>query len=231
MPIPRQVMDTIRILMVGESLGLAQDLLLALRRRTGFQVLGPVPDDAAALELFAEARPDIVVVELDRLDGRGVAIVSAIRTQTQVRVMAVTRHPSTRDVELALAAGACGVLPTDREPSNLVSALRRAAAGELVLPADDRSPLDRPLTDELQEARSRHPRRDLFTTLTEREREVIEALTGGATTSGIALEFGISPATVQSHVKNILRKLEVHSKVEAVSVAWRRGVTLDARSA
>lgn len=220
-------MDTIRILVIGESLGLAQDLLLALRRRTGFQVLGPVPDDTAALELMAEARPDIVVVQLDRLDGRGVAIVSAIRSQTQIRVMAATRYPAAPVVELALAAGACGVLPIDREPSSLVSAFRRAAAGELVLPADDR-PL---LVDQLQEARTRRTRQDLLTTLTQREREVIGAIASGATTAGIALELGISPATVQTHVKNILRKLEVHSKVEAVGVAWRGGVALDARSA
>ena len=220
-------MDTIRILVIGESLGLAQDLLLALRRRTGFQVLGPVPDDTAALELMAEAQPDIVVVQLDRLDGRGVAIVSAIRSQTQIRVMVATRYPAAPVVELALAAGACGVLPIDREPSSLVSAFRRAAAGELVLPAEDR-PL---LVDQLQEARTRRTRQDLLTTLTQREREVIGAIASGATTAGIALELGISPATVQTHVKNILRKLEVHSKVEAVGVAWRGGVALDARSA
>ena len=220
-------MDTIRILVIGETLGLAQDLLLALRRRTGFQVLGPVPDDTAALDLMAEAQPDIVVVQLDRLDGRGVAIVSAIRSQTQIRVIAATRSPAAPVVELALAAGACGVLPTDREPSSLVSAFRRAAAGELVLPADDR-PL---LVDQLQEARTRRTRQDLLTTLTKREREVIGAIASGATTIGIAIELGISPATVQTHVKNILRKLEVHSKVEAVGVAWRGGVALDARSA
>jgi DNA-binding NarL/FixJ family response regulator len=220
-------MDTIRILVIGESLGPAQNLLLALRRRTGFQILGPVPDDTAALELLAEAQADIVVVQLDRLDGRGVAIVSAIRSQTQIRVMAATRHPAAPVVELALAAGACGVLPTDREPSSLVSAFRRAAAGELVLPADDR-PL---LVDQLQEARTRRNRQDLLTTLTERERQVIGAIASGATTTGIALELGISPATVQTHVKNILRKLEVHSKVEAVGVAWRGGVALGARSA
>ena len=220
-------MDTIRILVIGESLGLAQDLLLALRRRTGFQVLGPVPDDTAALELMAEAQPDIVVVQLDRLDGRGVAIVSAIRSQTQIRVMVATRYPAAPVVELALAAGACGVLPIDREPSSLVSAFRRAAAGELVLPAEDR-PL---LVDQLQEARTRRTRQDLLTTLTTREREVIGAIASGATTIGIAIELGISPATVQTHVKNILRKLEVHSKVEAVGVAWRGGVALDARSA
>jgi len=220
-------MDTIRILVIGESLGLAQALLLALRRRKGFEVLGPVPDETAALELSADAQIDIVVVQLDRLDGRGVAIVSAIRSQTQVRVIAATKYPAAPDVELALAAGACGVLPIDREPSSLVSALRRAAAGELVLPADDRPVL----VDRLQEARTRRTRRDLLTLLTEREREVMGAIARGATTTGIALELGISPGTVQTHVKNILRKLEVHSKVEAVGVAWRGGVALDARSA
>jgi len=220
-------MDTICILVIGESLGLAPDLLPALRRRTGFQVLGPVPDETAALELLSEARPDIFVVELDRLDGRGVEIVSAIRTRTQSRVMAATRHPATPLVELALAAGACGVLTTDRGSAGVVSALRRAAAGELVLPADDR-PL---LVDRLQEARIRRTHKDLLATLTRRERQVIEAIARGATTARIARELGISSATVQTHVKNILRKLDVHSKVEAVGVAWRGGVALDARSA
>jgi DNA-binding NarL/FixJ family response regulator len=221
------MMETIRILVIGESFGLTQDLLLATRRRTGFLVLGPVPDGSAALELLSEAQPDIIVVELDRADGRGVAIVSEIRGQTQMRVMAATRHRAGPAVELALAAGACGVLAPGGDPASLVSAFRRAAAGELVLPAED-GPVP---MDQLQEARARRARPDLLTTLTEREREVIEAIAHGGTTTGIALELRISPATVQTHVKNILRKLEVHSKVEAVGVAWRGGVALDARSA
>ena len=88
------MMETIRILVIGESLGLTRDLLLPIRRRTGFQVLGPVPDESAAFELLTEALPDIIVVELDRLDGRGVAVVSEMRSQTQIRVMAATRRPA-----------------------------------------------------------------------------------------------------------------------------------------
>lgn len=221
------MMETIRILVIGESLGVTQDLLLAIRRRTGFQVLGPVPDGSAALELLSEAQPDIIVVELDRPDGRGVAIVSDMRTRSQIRVMAATRHPAAPIVELALVAGACGVLPADRDPSSLISAVRRAVAGELVLPTED-GPVR---TDQLREARALRARQDLLITLTGREREVIEAIVSGGTTTGIALELGISPATVQTHVKNILRKLGVHSKVEAVGVAWRGGIALDARSA
>lgn len=220
-------MDTIRILVVAESIGLTQDLVIAFRRRPGFMILGPVSDETAALALLGEVQPDIVLVQLDRLDGRGVAIISEIRSRTPVRVMAATRDPAAPEMELALAAGACGVLPTDRTPPTLVSAFRRAVAGELVLPVDDLPPL----VGLLQEARNRRNRQALLTTLTEREREVMAAMAQGATTAGIALELGISPATVNTHVKNILGKLGVHSKVEAVGVAWRGGLGLGARTA
>lgn len=220
-------METIRILVVDESPGLTQDLLLALRRRTGVQVLGPVPDAASALEACANVRPDLVVVRLDRPDDRGVAIVSAIRSGSSVRVMTSTQHPAAPLVELALAAGACGVLPSERGSSILVRAFQRAIAGELVLPADG-LPM---LVDGLQEGRTRMAQVALLATLTGREREVLAALAEGATTPGIALELGISPATVQTHVKNILCKLRVHSKVEAIGAAWRCGVVLGARSA
>ena len=123
-------MDTIRILVVAESIGLTQDLVIAFRRRPGFMILGPVSDETAALAHFGEVQPDIVLVQLDRLDGRGVAIISEIRSRTPVRVMAATRDPAAPEMELALAAGACGVLPTDRKPPTLVSAFRRAAVSE-----------------------------------------------------------------------------------------------------
>lgn len=227
MPISRAVMDPHRILIVDETFRLAQDLMLALRRRPAFQILGPVHDETAASGLFGEGQPDMVVVQLDRIDGRGVAIVSAIRAGTKVRVMAATRCLAAPEMELALAAGACGVLPTDRDPTILVSAFRRAAAGELVLPVDEQAlPVDR-----LMDARTARTRHALLATLTQRECEVMAAMADGATTTGIALELGISPATVQSHVKNILAKLGVHSKVEAVGVAWRSGLALGARSA
>jgi DNA-binding NarL/FixJ family response regulator len=220
-------MDAIRVLVVDERPGLTQDLLLALRRRAGFQVLGPVPDEVDATPVLSDGAADVAVVNLDRNDGRGVAIVSLLREASVVRVMAATKHPASTIVELALAAGACGVLPVDHRPESVVSALRRALAGELVLPVDD-LPI---LVDRLREARARRSRHELVATLTTREREILAALADGSTTGGIAVELGISPATVQTHVKNILGKLGVHSKVEAVGAAWRAGFAVSSRSA
>ena len=215
------------MLVVDEGPALTQDLLLALRRRTGLLVLGPVPGAADAEEVLATERVDVIVVQLDREDQAGIAIVSALRAQGGVRVMAATRSGAGHTIELALAAGACGVLPVQREASSVVAAIRRAIAGELVLPADELPAL----VDRMRAAKARG-RGDALATLTGREREVLRALAEGSTTQGIAFALGISTATVQTHVKNILAKLGVHSKVEAVSAAWRAGlVPVGSRSA
>jgi DNA-binding NarL/FixJ family response regulator len=221
------VMEMISVLVVDENPGLAQDMLLALRRRAGVQVLGPVPDETTALDACLDVRPDLVVVQLDRQDERGVSIVSAIRGGSSIRVMTATKRPAAPLVELALAAGACGVLPSELGASSLLNAFRRAIAGELVLPPDG-VPV---LMDRVRNGRTRMVQIALVATLTGREREVLAALAQGVTMPGIAFELGISRATVQTHVKNILGKLEVHSQVEAVGTAWRAGLALSSRSA
>lgn len=220
-------MDEIRVLIVDDGHGLAQALLPALRRRPDLELLGPVADEAAVLRALADASVDIVVVDLDRADERGVALIAGIRTASDIRVMAATKHIASPLVELALAAGACGVLPTEREPAHLLAAFRRALAGELVLPVAELPSL----VDRLWHARARHNEHALLATLTVRERQILAALADGATTAELAAQLGISPATVQTHVKNVLSKLGVHSKVEAVGTAWRAGLTLTSRSA
>jgi DNA-binding NarL/FixJ family response regulator len=220
-------MSTIRVLIVEEHVGLTHGLLLALRRRHALEVLGPVAAAAPAIETLRETNVDVVVVDLDRADEQGIALIAALRDGADVRVMAATRHVASPLVELALAAGACGVLPTDGDTAQLVSAFRRALAGELVLPVADLPTL----ADRLWQARARRTEHALVATLTGREREILEALTDGATTAEIARELAISPATVQTHVRNILAKLGVHSKVEAVGTAWRTGLSVASRSA
>jgi DNA-binding NarL/FixJ family response regulator len=220
-------MNAIRVLIVEEHHRLTKDLLLALRRRPGLDVLGPVADGTATIETLADVAVDIVVVDLDRADEQGVALVATLRDATSTRVLAATRHPASPLVELALAAGACGVLPPERDPSQLVRAFRSALAGELVLPVVDHPTL----VDRLWQAQARHTEHALLATLTGREREVLGALVGGATTAELARDLAISPTTVQTHVKNILGKLGVHSKVEAVGTAWRAGFALSSRSA
>jgi DNA-binding NarL/FixJ family response regulator len=214
----------IRVLVVDESPGLTQGLILALPRRGPVQVLGPVPDAPEALAALEEGLADLVLVGLDRSDGRGTDVVGAILDGAKrTRILAASHRPGADVAAMALAAGACGVLPETRDRS-LIDVFRRAIAGELVLPAADLPRLvDRLFGDERE---SPGP-----SVLTGRERQILTALADGSSNAKIAAAFGISPLTVQSHIKNILAKLGLHSKVEAVRFAWRHGLGSSSRTA
>jgi two-component system nitrate/nitrite response regulator NarL len=224
MPMEPLMIDDIRVLVVDEDLGLTQGLILALPQRGPVRVLGPVPDAPEALAALEEGLADLVLVDMDRADGRGAEVLGAIRDGGgRIRVLAASDQHGLDVAAAALAAGACGVLPAERDRS-LVDVFRRAHAGELVLPAAD---LPR-LVDRLVHQRA--PTHDL-SSLTARERQILASLADGMSTPEMAVALSISPLTVQSHVKNILAKLGVHSKVEAVRLAWRSGLGTSSRSA
>jgi DNA-binding NarL/FixJ family response regulator len=221
------MIDDIRVLVVDESPGLTQSLLLGLPTQGPIRVLGPVTDAPEALEILSSAGADVVVVDIDRSDGRATEVVRTIRCgDPRVRVLMAGGAGDLQTATRALAAGACGVLPPQRDRS-LITVFRRALAGELVLPAAALPTV----VDRLRSERRELAEPERLATLTPRENEILRSLAGGMATTEVADSLGISPLTVQSHVKNILAKLGVHTKVEAVRVAWRHGLGVASRTA
>jgi DNA-binding NarL/FixJ family response regulator len=208
--------DRIRVSVVDDHIRLVESLRLAWGRGPRLRVLGPFVPGVAALR----AAPDVIVVDLERDDGHGLgALVEVCDAVHDVRVIAATTE---RDPELGSAivtAGASGLLPSWGDPAEMEDAIRRAVAGELVLPDDHLSSL----VDRVRAVRARVTEAANLDSLTARELEVLRLLSDGRSTVEIAALLGISPMTVQSHVKNVLAKLGVHSKVEAVRLAWRFG--------
>jgi NarL family two-component system response regulator LiaR len=158
------------------------------------------------------------------LDLPGINGIQATRRIREIspdaKVVVLTAMQDPEIIADALAAGACGFVPKTRAVDELMDVVRRAAAGELVMPARDLAPV----LEQLRHGRAPEGER-LLRRLTPRESEILRSFAAGETTSQVAENLGISALTVQSHVKNILAKLGVHSKIEAVTLAWRHGLS------
>jgi two-component system nitrate/nitrite response regulator NarL len=211
MPMQLASMDgnKFRVVVVAEQDMLATALATALVEQRDVRVRIPTPDPRAAIALLNRGMAQVAVVDLDRLDGTGLSIVSTIRDATGMPVLAATLDTDPEIPARALAAGSCGMLPAGDRGEAIADAIRRAADGGLVLPD-----IHLPAMVE----RLRRPV-DRFASLTPREREILDLITKGLSTSELAAKLGISTGTVQVHVKNLLSKLGVHSKVQALRLA------------
>ena len=218
--------EDIRVLVVDESPGRTEGLIGCMPG-DGVQLLGSVSDAGAALRILDADPINLILVDLDRSGGDGIETVRIIREGAdRTRVLGITQEHGPDLAAGALAAGACGVVSPEPDGESMSSAFRRAMAGELVLPAVHLPSLvDRLRRNKAAAAASR------LDFLTGRESQILRALADGSSTLEIARSLGIRPMTVQSHVKNILAKLGVHSKVEAVTLAWRLGLGSATRSA
>jgi DNA-binding NarL/FixJ family response regulator len=206
----------IRVLVLEQGSRLTHDLTLACRR-SGIFVLGPVRDVAEAQTAAFEMSVDVLVIELA---GPSVTVLrEATETLGGVRILAATDDADPEVGASVIASGGMGLLPRSGSIPMIVDALRRGAAGELVLPDTHLAAL----VDLVRVQRLDRGDGSKLATLTRREREVLALLADGRTTGEVAIALSISVMTVQSHVKNVLAKLGVHSKVEAIRSAWRAG--------
>ena len=183
----------------------------------------PVHTAEEAIALAEEFLPDVVLMDIV-FKGGGMTGIEATRkikeASPSTKVVVMTAHDDDRLLVEAVEAGASGFLSKDEAAEEVLSAAKAAADGEVLI---DPTTLTRLLA---QVAREREAQRDalkLLNDLTEREREILQLLAEGKRNDDIAKQLYISPQTVQTHVRNILGKLRVHSKLEAVSFAVKNG--------
>jgi DNA-binding NarL/FixJ family response regulator len=198
----------------------SEALALLLRRQPDVRLVGSARDADEAFRLV-DHDTDVVLMDIDLPGVDGVHATRRIREiSPNAKVVILTALLDPEVIADALAAGACGYVPKTRAVDDLMDVIRRAAAGELVMPERDLAPV----LEQLRNAQARPQGELLLRRLTPRETEILRALAAGRTTTQVAEELSISALTVQSHVKSILAKLGVHSKIEAVTLAWRHGL-------
>jgi DNA-binding NarL/FixJ family response regulator len=208
--------DRLRVL-VADPDPLVRRVVRERLRTAGFVVVADTGDAREALELARHYRPDLVVMEARLPDIRGCSAIRAFADDVpQTRVVVLSADDDDELGVEVLQAGAVGYLTKDQGIEALPRVLAKVAEGEAAVP--------RCLAMRVLETLRSLPDRGwrpLHSQLTTREWEVVELLAEGAGTQDIAAELVLSPATVYGHVKNIMRKLDVSSRDEAVAAAQR----------
>ena len=208
-------MTGLRVLIIDDHTLFRIGLQELLERR-GIQVLGAAGDGMEGCQLARELRPDVVLLDVRMPKNDGHSVLKALRRDgSNVPVVMLTTSQEERDLILSLRGGAQGYLLKDMEPDALVDSLADIVAGKTVVAPDMTGVLARVVQGDVPGERL-EPQ---FSDLTPREREILCHLAEGLSNKVIARRLGISDGTVKLHVKAILRKLGVHSRVEAAVMA------------
>jgi DNA-binding NarL/FixJ family response regulator len=204
---------------VADDDPLTRKMICAALEADGIEIVGQARDGDEAVSLGVELRPDLVLMDVVMPGTDGIAATARLtEAAPDVSVVALSVTDDEELGMLALRLGAVGFLTKDIEASALARVLRAVVGGEAAI----KRTLTRRLIRDLQSAPTRGiGMRPVRSTLTAREWEVLDLLCAGAATNDIAAQLGLSAATLRSHLKSIYRKLEVHSRAEAVAAAKR----------
>ena len=195
--------------------------LQGLLEQRGIEVADAVASGSEGIQRVAELKPDIVLLDLRMPDMGGLEVLQKLReSESAIPVVMLTTSNEEADLIKSLRSGAQGYLLKDMEPDELVSALRDIENGKNVVAQDLTDALARMVQGDTNVADEEGP----FSELTPREMEILCLLAEGQSNKLIARNLGISDGTVKLHVKAILRKLGIHSRVEAAVIAVEQGL-------
>ena len=205
----------IRVMLVDDHAMVRRGLATFLKVVDDLQLVGEAESGEAAIQLCAEVLPDVILMDMVLPMMDGATATRAIRQQfPQVQVIALTSFKEGDLVKNALEAGAIAYLLKDVSADDLVRAIRAAHAGRVTLSPE--------AAQALVETANQPPVPGLD--LTEREREVLASMVVGLNNTQIAEKLTVTPSTIKSHVSNILSKLGVASRTEAVTLALRNRI-------
>ena len=212
-PVSLLICDDHRILTDALSMVVERDPTLRM-------VAPPVHDAEKAVDLCREHAPDVVLMDVEFKGGiGGIEATRRIKEASPTtKVVMMTAHDDERLLVEAVEAGASAFLSKDEAADQVLAAAKAAAEGESLI---DPVMLARLLHQVTKDREERREIQTLFQALTEREWEILRHLAEGRRNDDIAGILSISPQTVQTHVRNVLGKLAVHSKLEAVALAVR----------
>lgn len=209
-----------RVLMIDDHALFRMGLSELLERR-GIEVVAAVGDCEQGIKWVEEKAPDVVLLDMRMPTMSGLEVLQELRRrQVSMPVVILTTSREEADVVSALQSGARGYLLKDMEPDDLIKAMNDIVAGQTVVAPE----LTIVLAKAVQGEAADEPNQRSLAELTPRELEILCHLAEGQSNKVIARNLGISDGTVKLHVKAILRKLDVHSRVEAAVIAVEQNI-------
>ncbi|HIK07403.1 MAG TPA: response regulator transcription factor [Trichormus sp. M33_DOE_039] len=202
--------NQIRILIVDDHPVVRQGLAAMIDRESDMVVVGQVCNGSKAVSVFRQHQPDVTLMDLRMPEMDGVDAITAICNEfANAHIIVLTTYDGDEDIYRGLKAGAKGYLLKDAEPDELLAAIRVVHTGQKYIPAAVGAKL---------------AERVGILQLSGRELEVIRLMATGKTNQEIANVLQISEGTVKYHVNNILSKLGVSDRIQAVITALKRGI-------
>jgi DNA-binding NarL/FixJ family response regulator len=211
-----------RLLLVEDHASFRQTLALVFDQEPDFEVVAQAGTVAEARLVMADRETDLAVVDLSLPDGEGVELIEDLReTNPHFAALVLTASLDRAEHARAVEAGAAGVLHKSAEVEEILDSTRRLAAGETLISPEELVELLRLAGQSREEEREAQAN---IEQLTRREREVLLALSEGLSNKQIAERLHMSVDTERTHMMNILNKLGVHSRLQALLFAARHGL-------
>ena len=202
--------DLIRVMIVDDHPVVREGIARIISDDKRMELVGEAESAQEAMQLFRKLRPDVTLMDMRMPDGSGAQTIEKIRNDfTNARIIILSSFDHEEDIYQSIQAGARGYLLKDSPRNELISAIIRVHNGERCIPAN---------------IATRLAERIGGNELTSREFEVLKLIVRGKSNKEIGDDLGISEGTVKSHVNNILSKLNVTDRTQAVSVALKRGL-------
>ena len=214
--------NVLRVAIVEDHQVLVDALKLYLQREADFEFQWSAGSIADAQKKVQATPPDVMLLDVNLPDGDGLEFIPFVKAVSpDIHIVVLTSLSDENTLMRAVDRGVSGFVSKSSPLHDLVSAVRRAAEGEIIMPAGmlvgllKRVPRDQAAYYTDQKG---------WEPLTPREREVLSLLSVGKSGEEIAAELHIAPLTVRTHIRNLMAKLDVHSRLEAVAFAIKHGI-------
>ena len=203
--------DKLKVLIIDDHPLMRRGIKQLVELEEGFEVVGGAGNGSEGINLALQTSPDLIILDLNMKGLSGLDTLKALRAEgVDALIVILTVSDARSDIFTLIDAGADGYLLKDTEPDTLLSQLKRIAQGEVILSDSIKDLL-------IERQSSQEP----IYSLTDREMDVLRLIATGLSNKQIAGQLFISEETVKVHIRNLLRKLNVHSRVAATVLYFK----------